>query len=364
MRPLKGIALVCLSALAFGASAQTIVLTQISDFSGRGKGTSKPTSRGAQACISAYNATAGKAARARLEILDDQFDPARTAALAEKAVAAGTSAFINSLGAGTSEALATVADRAQIPVVGAMTGATSIRSQRRPSLFFLRSGITQEGRHAVRQLVTLSLRDIAVFHTADAYGQDGLAAVTAAMQEAGLPAPRSASFDPAKPDVASPAQALAGASAVVMFATGPTLIDFVKRIKANGSGAMLIAASTANMSALVDGVGPASRGIGYLRTVPAPTERSRLGREFTELWRRHGDKEAPTPFHLEGCLAAQLALRAAGGVVSPAPALMKRLKTGGLQNFGEFKVNFDSPSNEGSSWVGIAVVDQAGRLVD
>lgn len=356
------------AAIATGAQAATITLTQVADFSGRGRGIAVPTSEGAKACIAAYNATpAGAALPARFVVQDDGFDPARSRALSEQAVRAGTTAFINTVGADTSRAIAEIADAASVPVVGAITGASSVRSRKHASLFFIRSSIAHEGRHAVRHLVTLNLKRIAVLHTDDAYGRDGLEAVRSAMAEAGLQAPLTASYVTSAKDSGDAAQKLAGAEAIVMFGSGPVLADFVTRIKGLRSGAMLIAASAANMRSLVDSVGlQNARGIGYLRSAPPVSQRTTLGRQFGLIWKQYGLRQEPTPFHLEGCLAAQVALRAAqpsGAALTPA-RLMRTLQTSVIPPFGDFRLDFRNPANEGSSWVSIAVVNQAGVLLD
>ena len=208
---------------------------------------------------------------------------------------------------------------------------------------------------------------IAVFHTEDAYGRDGLDAVTRAMAEAGLPVPASAAYDVRSPDVPAAVIRLAGAEAVVMFASAAPLAEFVAAMRGRGTGAVLVAGSAADMVALVKSVGlPQARGIGYLRSIPAPSDRSRVGREFRALWARSGRGTEPTPFHLEGCLAAQVALRAAAaaGPRVTGAQLSRRLKAQGPQAFGDFRVDFSNRFNEGSSWVGIAVVDERGRLRD
>ena len=348
--------------------SEPLVLAQIADFSGRGKGISIPTSEGAAACIAAHNARLRPPQRpVRLELLDDRFDPALSGQLAQQAARDGAVAIINSLGAATTEAVAQVTNRLGVPVVGAITGATSVRAQQHPTLFFIRSSIAHEARHAVHHLATLGLRHIGVFHTRDAYGSDGLQAVQAAMREGGLPPPITASYSVAAQDAGDAVATLAHAQAVVMFGSGPVLNDFVRRTRASNRTQVLIAGSAANLGALVQAVGvEAARGIGYLRSFPAPSEKTALGREFASIWKQHGRNTPAQPFHLEGCVAAQLALRAlTASPSSPArPRLLDQMHGLGPQRLGDLRIEFRRPSNEGSSWVGIAVVDERGQLRD
>ncbi|MBL0727214.1 ABC transporter substrate-binding protein [Piscinibacter sp. HJYY11] len=357
-------ALVCLA--AFPAHGQGVTLTQVADFSGRGKAVAVPASEGAKACIAAHNASpAGAASPARLVLQDDKFDAATSRALAEASIRSGTTAFINSLGADTTNAIAEVAGPASVPVVGAITGATSVRARKHATIFFIRSSIVHEGRHAVRHLHTLGLKRIAVFHTDDAYGRDGLEAVKTAMAELALSAPKAVSYVTSQKDAGPAPDQLADAEAVVMFGSGPVMADFVKRMRAKASPAMLIAASAANMTALVDAVGvKAARGVGYLRSVPSASERSVVGRQFRQIWKAHGTKQEPTSFHLEGCIAAQVALRVAQTAGTSPQKMLRALQNTSMAPFGDFRLDFRNPRNEGSSWVSIAVINHAGVLLD
>lgn len=357
-----------LAGSALACCANDIVLAQIADFSGRGKGMSIPTSEGAAACIAAHNAGLRAPQRpVRLVLLDDQFDPARSGPLAEQAASEGAVAIINTVGAATTQAVAEVTNRRGVPVIGAITGATSVRARQHPSLFFIRASIAHEARHAAQHLATLGLRRIGVFHTRDAYGTDGVEAMQSAMRELGLPPPVTASYSVSAQDAGEAVAALAGVQAVVMFGSGPVLSDFVRRTRSTHRTQVLIAASAANMAALVQAVGvEAARGVGYLRSFPAPSGKSALGREFAAIWRQHGRDVPAQPFHLEGCLAAQLALRALGSGQAPAarPRLLEQMHALPAQRFGDLRIEFRKPTNEGSSWVGIAVVDELGQLRD
>jgi branched-chain amino acid transport system substrate-binding protein len=351
---------------AFARAQTPIVLTQIADFSGRGRAIAQPVSEGARACIAEHNAS-GRAP-AKLVTLDDRFLPDDTRRLAAQALRDGTTAFIASLGSANALALADVADAAGVPVIGAIAGATSVRAAQRSSLFFVRSSLRHEAEHATKHLAATGMRRIGVFHTADGFGKDGLDAVRNAATALKLESPVAASYDPATAkDAAAAVDALKSVDAVIVFGSSRILYDFVIRMRRDALGVVLVTSSAGNMTELVDKVGIATaRGVRYLRSLPMPSERTALGRSFREAWRRHGDATEPGPFHLEGCLAARIALRAANSIGSAAtPAkLLRRLKSVGPETYGEFVVDFRKAGNEGSSWVDIAVIDANGKLRD
>lgn len=319
--------------------------------------------------MAAHNSVAPPGKRARLITLDDGFDAAKTKELAEAAARNGTLAFVTSLGTGPTIAIADVALKHSVPVVGAIASATSVREQQHPSLFFLRASLAHEGAFAVKHLAAMGIRQIGVLHTADVFGEDGLAAVRATAHRLGLPAPLNASYEPAKDkDAGAAVEALSTAQAVVMFGSSRVLYDFVGRMRERAPSAVLIAASATNMIELVDVVGAAkARGVGYLRSLPTPAAKTPLGREFLHIWARHGTDTKVGPFHLEGCIAVQVVLRAAlqTGQTALTPSVLGRqLKAMPPQQFNGFNIDFRSPGNEGSSWVSIAVVDSHGKLVD
>jgi branched-chain amino acid transport system substrate-binding protein len=350
----------------FAVGQTPIVLTQIADFSSRGKAIALPVSAGARACIAEHNAS-GRAA-ATLVTHDDRFLPEETRRLAAQALRDGTTAFIASLGSANALALADVADPAGVPVVGAIAGATSVRSAQRSSLFFVRASLRHEAEHATKHLAATGMRRIGVLHTADAFGKDGLDAVRNAAATLKLESPVAASYDPATAtDAAAAVDALKSRDAVIVFGSSKILYDFVIRMRRDAPGVVLVTSSAGNMTDLVDKVGiTAARGVRYLRSLPMPSERTALGRSFREAWRRYGDATEPGPFHLEGCIAARIALRAAtsvGSGLTPAK-MLRKLKSSGPETYGEFIVDFRKVGNEGSSWVDIAVIDANGKLRD
>ena len=245
--------LACIFLVPSMVCANDWTITHVADFSNRGKSVAQPLSEGAKACIAAHNSVAPAGKRARLVTLDDGFQAAQSREHAEAAVRSGTVAFIASLGTGPTLAIADVAHQGAVPVVGAIAGATSVRAQQHPSLFFLRASLAHEGAFAVRHLSAMGIRQIGVLHTADAFGDDGLAAVRAAAKGLGLPEPLHSSYQPAKDqDSGTAVQVLDKAQAVVMFGSSRVLYDFVRRMREQSPAVVLIAASAANMAELVE----------------------------------------------------------------------------------------------------------------
>jgi hypothetical protein len=90
---------------------------------------------------------------------------------------------------------------------------------------------------------------------------------------------------------------------------------------ADFSGRGRALAQPASEGALVEAVGiDVARGVGHLRSLPPPSDRTALGRQFGDVWRRFGTSASPTAFPLEGCLAVQVPLQAAASLRGEASA--------------------------------------------
>ena len=347
-------------------AATEVVFAQIADFSGRGKGISIPFGEGAKACIRAHN-LGNPRKPVRLTQADDHFIPAESSTHAREAIQNGVIAVLGSLGGETSRAIADVTDTAGLPVVGAISGATSLRAEQRRSLFYLRASIEQEAVAAIKHFASINAQRIGILHTNDAYGKDAAQAAGRYAATVNLPELKTHAYNAGTTDAAQAAKGFQDFDGVVVFGSGQMLFNFVSSMRETSKATTIIAASSANMEALVTAIGiTKARGVGYLRSLPSPSTKSSLGRSFLQIWKAQGSNAAPGPFHLEGCLAAQIALSALMSIEGDVSSqtLLRALKGKSPYQFSEFAVDFRNASNEGMSWVGIAVVDANGLLRD
>ena len=124
---------------------------------------------GAEACLLATNENV------RLEVHDDGGDPARAAANI-RAMAAQPNVLLV-LGGGDTEvtsAVIPVLEEAHLPMIGAVTGAESVRQGRTAYLFHARASHLDESAALTKQLFELGIGEIAVVYANTAFGREGL----------------------------------------------------------------------------------------------------------------------------------------------------------------------------------------------
>ena len=179
----------CSAALAEpGVNANEIVLGQAAGFTGSVAGTVKELTAGAKAYFDRVNATGGVHGRKIvLESLDDGFDPKRTPDVVRQLIdEKQVFALFLSRGTPTNEAAYPLLEEAKVPLIGPSTGAMSMYDPPRRYLFPVRPSYHSETAKIVGQLVSTGINRIAVFHTDDSFGKDGLTGTLNAMHPSAL----------------------------------------------------------------------------------------------------------------------------------------------------------------------------------
>jgi branched-chain amino acid transport system substrate-binding protein len=265
-----------------------------------------------------------------------------------------------------------------LAVLGAWTGATSVRSRADPGLFFTRASIRNECRRMVDYAQTIGFRRAAVVFQDDAFGRDALEQIRQAI--AGSPVSLVAAvghnrLDPKAPPDALPASMAAAVQAVrrtepqavLYFGSSAQCAELAARTAGlAGPRVPLISASTVDAAELIRiAGGDIVRGVVIVQPMPnAAVPSTPLVREFHAAGlARGGEGWKPSQFLLEGFFNAKIALeafrRARGrepAAVSAALASMARWDAGGLQ------IDFSNGRREGSSFTALAVLDQRGQL--
>ena len=230
----------CSGALAEpGVNANEIVLGQAAGFTGSVAGTVKELTAGAKAYFDRVNATGGVHGRKIvLESLDDGFDPKRTPEVVRKLIdEKQVFALFLSRGTPTNEAAYPVLEEAKVPLVGPSTGAMSMYDPPRRYLFPVRASYHSETAKIVAQLVSTGIKRIAVFHTDDSFGKDGLTGTLNAMQAEGLSPVVVASHarGTVKVEEAVAAIAKADPQAVIMVTVLDAGVAFIKQMRKTGA---------------------------------------------------------------------------------------------------------------------------------
>lgn len=191
-------------------SSGPIVLGQSCALSGPSAQLGMQFVQGAKLYFDQLNAQGGIGRRqVELRTLDDGYEPERCVANTQKFIADDVMALFGYLGTPTSMASLPLLQKAKLPLIAPLTGGAGLRDPKlAQTVFNLRASYADETALMVRQLVSLGLKKIAVFHQNDAYGQSGLEGVMQALQGHGLKPVGAATVERNSQDVAKAVKTL------------------------------------------------------------------------------------------------------------------------------------------------------------
>jgi ABC-type branched-chain amino acid transport systems, periplasmic component len=183
-----------------------------------------------------------------LDYLDDASDPATAQANFRELADDGVFAYVGGLGTSTNAAIAPVADELEVPHVLLLTGARAFSSDQTayPWTMGLLPTYYDEGFAFGRLLVARGTESVATLTQDDAYGEDYLEGLRAAIEGSDVKIVASATVDP----------------------SAATLEPQVRELAASAADALLSAVSVASLQA---GVLSSAQGFGWLPEVFLPS---------------------------------------------------------------------------------------------
>lgn len=268
-------------------------------------------SQGAKLYFDQLNAQGGIGRRpVELRTLDDGYEPDRCVVNTQKFLADDVMALFGYLGTPTSMAALPLLQKAKVPLIAPLTGAAGLRDPKLAQMVFnLRASYADETALMVKQLVSLGLKKIAVFHQNDAYGQSGLDGVTQALQSHGLKPVGAATVERNSQDVSKAVKALVplGADVIVQVGTYAASAAFVRAARQAGYGGQFYNVSFVGTSALAQALGKEAEGVVVTQVVPSPYKTSHpLAREFQAALQKNSASLQPNYSSMEGYLAARV----------------------------------------------------------
>lgn len=323
---------------------------------------------GARMLFDAVNAGGGVHGRKIVyKTLDDGFDVARAVQNTKRLLHEDkVFAIFHNTGTAHTAAILPLAAEAKTIVFGPVTGATALRSKVNRYLFHVRAGYADEAARIVGQLRELGITRIAAFYQDDGLGKALLAEVRGATSARQMMLAE-ARLDPAKPDFAAAAAAVAAAQpqAVVMCTAGTTFTHFVKALRATGARPSFYGFSVVSLDAVNRDLGTDARGIVLAQIMPSLAQRSTpVVNEYIGLVKAQGHDGPPSLSRFEGFIHAKLmveGLRRAGRDLST-EGLIRAMENAGEISFGKFSAKYSPQSHNGSSYVELAIIDSEGKL--
>ncbi|MDR0214302.1 MAG: ABC transporter substrate-binding protein [Comamonas sp.] len=364
-------ALALSAALSLGAASaqESIIIGASLPLSGSQAAAGKEGQAIMQAQIDAFNREGGVGGRKlSLKLLDDGYDPQRAAANARALAEQGAVALLNCWGTASCAAMQPELERGQTPLVGAIAGAGPLRQQPGRLVYPLRASTRGEINAMLQQIQTLGQSRIAIVYQQDSFGQSSLDVAHAVLKERGMSTALELAVDASGSNAQAAVQQLVQADpavqAIIVLAGASATIHLVTQARqAQLQQAIYNLAAQANQ-AVVKGLGSHTRGIVFTTLVPSPWRTSVPAvKSYQQLLGASGMPQ-PSYLGLEVFINTQAlldGLRKAGPGVqrSNLPAALEAL---GELRYGHMQVRLAAPARTGSSYVGLAMIDQSGQF--
>jgi ABC-type branched-subunit amino acid transport system substrate-binding protein len=354
-----------------GVGPNTILVGQSAAFSGPAQELGIEMRKGVQAYFDAVNRAGGVNGRKLvLKTLDDGYEATRAAANTKKLIAEeGVFALLGYVGTPTSEASKPIFTEAQVPFVGAFTGAELLRQPFNRYIFNVRASYYAETDAIVDLLTRLSINRIAVFYQNDSYGQAGLKGVERAMDKRKMKILATGTVERNTVDVAKAVDAISKSDpqAVVMVSAYKSCAAFIKEMKKAGSHPQFMNVSFVGSRALAAELGATGRGVGISQVVPYPWN---VGTPVVRDYQKHlaaasGGEADYTFGSLEGYIAAKVfveGLRRAGREPTR-DSFIAGLETLREHDLGGFTVTYTPSDHNGSRFVDLTVIGRDQKIL-
>jgi len=375
VKQLLTVAAIAVSSLAAaepGVTENTITMGMSSPFSGPNGAYGTDMREVIERYFDQVNKSGGVNGRKiNLVALDDGYETDRTVAntntLINDKKVFGLMAFYGS--SPTTEAMNKVFGPARVPLVGTISGAGTLRepiSQNPGSnyMFNIRASYANETEAIVNQLVSLGLKNIAVFYQNDGFGKSGLDGVTTALKKHNLAPTVAATVERNSVEVKPAVEAIAKANpqAVVMVTLYKPTAAFVTAMKKAGQNPMLMTLSPVGTEQLVAELGADARGIGISQVMPYPWNSVvPMVRDYQKLI---GNKTGYSYYGIEAYVTARItvdALRKAGKDLTREKYIAALESTNA--DLGGFTVAFSGTNRQGSRFVEMTVVGPGGKVL-
>lgn len=350
------------------AQGERILLAQSAPFTGPSAQLGIQFHQGAKLYFTQLNAQGGvHKKQIELARLDDGYEPDRCVENTRKLLADDPLALFGYIGTPTSVAALPVATAAKAPFFAPFTGAMALRQPLNRYAFHLRASYNDETALIVRQLASLGLKKIAVFHQNDAYGKAGLDGVVLALAAENAKPVALATVERNSVDVAGAVKTLmaAGPDAIVQIGAYKACAAFIRAAKAAGYGGTFFNVSFVGTQALADELGKDGAGVVVSQVMPSPYNGARaITREFTDAVRKGGADYQANFSSMEGYVAARVI--AEGIKRGPAKVTRESLIAGleaiGTESFGGFMVTLSERDHVASKFVELSMLTGDGRV--
>ncbi len=356
-----------------GVFADSIVFGQSAAVSGPAAELGENMNLGIRAAFEEANREGGVHGRAlRLLLRDDRYEAEAAIESTRALIEHGIFGLIGAVGTPTSRVAAPIASAAQVPYIGAFTGAELLRGDDQRYVVNLRASYYQETEEMVERLTTdLGFSRIAILYQDDSYGQAGLTGVIRALDRRDMALAGEGTYVRNTVAVKRALLNLRSNSpqAVIIIGAYGAAAEFILWARKIGMQAVFVNISFVGSNALLNALGRGGDGVVVTQVVPFPrdTDLPAVAR-YQEAIRRIDGSAQPGFVSLEGYLAGRLvveALRASadpGGAPPTREAFLQTLEDAGPIDLDGFTVQYGPADNQGSDEVFLTII-RGGRFV-
>jgi ABC-type branched-subunit amino acid transport system substrate-binding protein len=300
--------------------------------------------------------------------IDDGFDVKRAVANTRKLIdELGVFMIYNNTGTAQTAAILPILEESKTIVFGPVSGASMFRDKYSPYVFNVRAGYAAEARQLISQLTLTGISRVAVFYQDDGLGKTLLGELRTASAAEKLPFVAEIKLDPGHPDFAGAAEATAKAQpqAVILATAGTTFTNYVNAVLKTTARPGFYGFSVASQDIITREVKAQARGIILAQVMPSLRSTSvPIVAEYLKLLREHSTDAVPSASQFEGFVHAKLmvtGLRRAGRDLTT-ESFIKAMESAGDIAFGRFIARYSPQSHIGSTYVELAIMDNAGQL--
>ena len=363
----------CVTAGETGVTDKSILIGMTAPFSGPNGAYGLDMKRVIQTYFQQINEAGGINGRLlSLRVLDDGYETERAVANT-KALIGNEKVFALLASYGSSPTTAAMHEAfgpAKVPLVGAISGADSIRQSPAESpnnryMFNVRASYANETEALVKHLTSLGIKNIAVVYQNDGFGKSGLEGVVSALKQHQLTPSAVATVERNSVDVAQAVQQIAKVNpqAVIMVTLYKPTAAFVRAMKRANQLPQFMTLSPVGADLLVDELGEEARGIGISQVMPSPwNDTTPLVHGYQELL---GTQVKPSYYGLEAYAMAKVlvdAMREAGKDLTR-ERLIAALEGMRNHDLGGYRVSYSANERLGSRFVDLTVIGAGGHVM-
>ena len=353
----------------YGVTDTSIILGQSAALTGPAAELGVEMREGANAYFESVNRKGGVFGRKiQLVSLDDGYEPAKTAENTKKLIEEEkVMALFGYVGTPTSKEAMPIFTAAKVPFIGAFTGADLLRNPMNRYIFNVRASYFDETEKMIQQLISLGMKNIAVFYQNDAYGKAGLSGVEQAMARRNLKISALGTVERNTTDVRAAVNVISKANpqAVVMISAYKSSAEFIRQSRKSGlAAAQFFNVSFVGSRALAAELGADGRGVAVTQVVPFPWNPANAVVKEYQATMKQFSQSGFSFTSLEGFIAAKVlveGLKRAGKDLTR-EKLVSAMESMKDYDMNGFYVSYTPSSHNGSKFVEVTIIGKDGKF--